>query len=381
MPIIEETSLFARSVGTDTDIVKKQMYAFKDQGERDICLRPEATASVARAYIEHHLDRTEGLVKLYYMGPMFRNERPQAARLRQFHQAGVELIGSYSPYADAEVIILLCELLKAYGLKDPELQLNSLGCENDKQNMRQGLSDKLKPQLKDLCEDCGRRYKTNILRVLDCKNPECKKVIGALAEVVESSLCKACSDDLESLKKVLTDSGVSYTSAPFLVRGLDYYTKTVFEVTAKDLGAQDAVAAGGRYDNLISDLGGPKAGACGFAIGIERVIEALSKSRPDVASEDRTQTVFIVTLGDAAYKKGFGLLLELRSKGISTEIDLQGRSLKAQMRYADRLKAGHVIIIGDDELKSGQAVVKKMSDGSQQKVSLSDLASAIKPNK
>ncbi|NQT95457.1 MAG: histidine--tRNA ligase, partial [Candidatus Omnitrophica bacterium] len=308
-PIIEEESLFVRSVGSDTDIVKKQMYAFKDQGKRDIVLRPEETASVVRAYLENRLDKTEGFVKLFYIGPMFRSERPQAGRLRQFHQIGVEAIGSDSAYLDAEVIILLDSLLKGYGLSDYTLKINSLGCEKDKANAKELLKKELKADLSGLCDDCKRRYKTNILRILDCKVDACKKIVSSVS--LKGLLCKECDADFKLLQNKLDEAGIKYEASSLLVRGLDYYTGIVFEVSSKKLGSQDALAAGGRYDNLVSDLGGERTGACGFAIGIERVIGALPASYlQEKAGEDR-KGVFLATIGEEAYKKGFSLLCKL----------------------------------------------------------------------
>lgn len=375
-PIIEESSLFTRSVGEETDIVKKQMYAFKDQGGRSICLRPEETASVVRAYIENHIDRKDGFVKLFYMGPMFRSERPQAGRLRQFHQIGVEAIGSYSFYLDAEVILLLSDLLKAYGIEDYTLKINSLGCDADKNKIKERLRKELKHDLNILCEDCNRRYKSNILRVLDCKNPTCKRIITSIS--LDGMLCEACSGDFKDLRQILDSFGVVYEVSPLLVRGLDYYTKLVFEVTTRKLGAQDAIAAGGRYDNLVSDFGGPKTGACGFAIGIERVIELLAKTGQQEPKEKKREYIFIATIGEIPKKEGFKLLGELRKGGIAAEIDFQNKSLKAQMRYADKIKASSVVILGEDELKENKVIVKEMADGSQRTVPLDRLVEELK---
>jgi len=372
-PIIEEAGLFVRSVGKDTDIVKKQMYSFKNQGGRDIALRPEETAPVVRAYLENNLDKTQGFVKLFYMGPMFRSERPQAGRFRQFSQVGIEAIGSYSPYLDAEVIILLDELLKGYGLKNYAFKINSLGCEKDKKKIKDILKKELKYSLNSLCKDCQRRYKTNILRILDCKSSACKKIAKAVS--LKGALCKECSDDFILIQKLLDKAKVRYEITPILVRGLDYYTKTIFEVAAEGLGAQDAIAAGGRYDNLVSDLGGDKTGACGFAIGIERVIEVLSKVPKPTLKEK--ELIFIVTIGDEAYEEGFKILSELRRSGLSADIDYQQKSLKAQMRYANKIGASYVIVLGEDELKSKKVNIKDMKDSSQRSVAIKDLKDAF----
>lgn len=385
-PIIEESGLFVRSIGEDTDIVKKQMYSFRERGGRNICLRPEETASVVRAYLEHHLDKSEGFVKLFYIGPMFRSERPQAGRLRQFHQIGVEAIGSYSPYVDAEVIILLDDLLEGYGLADYVFQINLLGCENDKRAIKIRLRKESKYNLNRLCHDCQRRYKTNILRILDCKNPSCRRVIYDFATVLSSDLssgsenlyCQTCRDDFQKLRAILDESKVDYQISNILVRGLDYYTKTVFEVTTRHLGAQDAIAAGGRYNNLVSEFGGPETGACGFAIGVERVIEALSKSSPLKTADKKREGVFIATLGERAYDEGFKILHRLREAHLGSDIDYQQKSLKAQMRYADKLGVKFVVILGEDELKENTAVIRDMRDSSQKKVALDKLIETLK---
>lgn len=374
-PIIEETRLFTRSVGKDTDIVKKQMYSFLDQGNRDISLRPEETASVVRAYIENRLDNTEGFVKLYYMGPMFRSERPQAGRFRQFNQIGVEAIGSYSTYLDAEIMVLLNNLLKEFGITEYRFNINSLGCEKDKSNIVNILKKELKSKTTELCEDCQAKYKTNILRILDCKRDDCRKVVSAIS--VKGVLCRDCNKRFLSLQDILKSNRIEFVIMPTLVRGLDYYTGVVFEVSADSLGAQDAIAAGGRYDNLVSDLGGERQGAIGFAIGLERIIQVLSGIKPFTAINEEV-SVFIVTIGEEAYREGFNILSELRREGITSDIDYQQKSLKAQMRYADKIKAGYVLILGEDELKDRKALLKNMKDSSQVEVRLSNLVEEVK---
>ncbi len=374
-PIIEETRLFARSVGQDTDIVKKQMYSFIDQGNRDISLRPEETASVVRAYIENRLGNTEGFVKLYYMGPMFRSERPQAGRFRQFSQIGVEAIGSCSTYLDAEIIILLNNLLKELGVTGYSFNINSLGCEKDKSGIANILKKELKNRMSALCEDCQARYTTNILRILDCKRASCRKTVSAIS--VKGALCRDCDERFLSLQKILKSNNVEFTIMPALVRGLDYYTGLVFEVSAPSLGAQDAIAAGGRYDNLVSDLGGESQGAIGFAIGLERIIQVLSSIKT-TAAIDKGVSLFIATIGKQAYREGFDILSELRREGITSDIDYRQKSLKAQMRYADKIRAGYVLILGEDELKDRKAVLKNMGDGSQIEVGLNNLVEELK---
>jgi len=374
-PIIEETRLFTRSVGKETDIVKKQMYSFLDQGNRDISLRPEETASVVRAYIENRLDNTEGFVKLYYMGPMFRSERPQAGRYRQFNQIGVEAIGSCSAYLDAEIIILLDNLLKELGLSGYSFNINSLGCKKDKSNIINILKKELQDSISELCDDCKVRYDTNVLRILDCKRDDCKKAVKSIS--IKGVLCQSCEEGFLSLQEILKSNGVEFTVMPTLVRGLDYYTGLVFEVSAGLLGAQDAIAAGGRYDNLVSDLGGPKQGAIGFALGLERVIQLLLNTKT-LAVVNEGVSVFVVTMGEQAYQAGFDILYKLRCADISSDIDYQQKSLKAQMRYADKIKAGYVLMLGDDELKSGQAILKNMKDGSQLEIGLDSIVEDVK---
>jgi histidyl-tRNA synthetase len=374
-PIIEETRLFARSVGKETDIVKKQMYSFLDRGNRNISLRPEETASVVRAYIENRLDNTEGFVKLYYMGPMFRSERPQAGRFRQFSQIGVEAIGSCSTYLEAEIIILLNNLLKEFGLTEYRFNINSLGCEKDKSGIINILKKELKSKMNSLCEDCKAKYKTNILRILDCKHASCRKAAGAIS--VKGVLCRDCDEKFLSLQKILKSDNIEFTIMPTLVRGLDYYTGLVFEVSAPSLGAQDAIAAGGRYDNLVSDLGGGKQDAIGFAIGVERVIQILSSIKA-AAVTSKGVSLFIATIGKEAYREGFDILSGLRREGITSDIDYQQKSLRAQMRYADKIRAEYVLILGEDELKDRKAVLKNMSDSSQVEINLNSIVEEIK---
>ena len=367
-PIIEDLQLFKRSVGETTDIVEKEMYAFSDRGERDICLRPEETASVVRAYLESGLFKEREFIKLYYMGPMFRAERPQAGRMRQFHQVGVEVLGADSPYTDAEVIALLVNIIEKLGIKDYTVKLNSLGCAQDRKKISDLLKDELSSEEKLLCENCKARIKRNVFRVLDCKNEACIRVAQKLPTTLEN-LCKDCYDHFDKVKSCLDSLGVKYKITPHLVRGLDYYTRTAFEVTAKGLGAQDAIAAGGRYDNLIKELGGPDTPAIGFAMGVERVLLAMEASKSGEPAKQELQ-LFIASLGDAAYEKSFALLNELRKKGISSDMDFQNKSLKGQLRRANNLNAKFVAILGEDELKKGVIGLKNMKTSEQKEISL-----------
>lgn len=372
-PIIEEAPLFVRSIGEGTDIVEKQMYTFLDRGERSIALRPEATASAVRAYLEHGMDRQAGLVKLFYLGPMFRAERPQAGRARQFHQIGVEAIGSYSSYLDVEIIALLSTLLDSFGIKGYSIKLNSLGCENDKKELSKGLRKSMENRIDDFCDDCKARYAKNILRILDCKNEKCKSSIKAIFKGTTDYLCSRCRLHFDAVKEALGILKIDYKLEPYLVRGLDYYTRTTFEVTHRKLGAQDAIAAGGRYDNLVLDLGGPEKGSCGFAIGTERAVMAIE----DMPIIDLGIDIYLATIGEEAYQLGFKLAMELRSKGISTEIDYEGKSLKAQMRAADKLGAKSVGLIGEDEIKNGTITLRDMSTKEQRAIPQSNFLNEI----
>ncbi|MDD5424557.1 MAG: histidine--tRNA ligase [Candidatus Omnitrophica bacterium] len=360
-PVIEESSLFIRSLGEGTDIVDKQMFTFIDRGERSITLRPEATASVVRAYLENNLVNEMGFVKLFYMGPMFRAERPQAGRMRQFHQIGVEAIGSQSPHLDAEVIALMAGLLDSLGVNGYNIKINSLGCPKDKIALADGLRAALSNNLDSLCDDCKVRFEKNILRVLDCKNESCRNSVRKIFKGTGECLCAECASHFDTVKKALDGLKVNYTLEPYLVRGLDYYTKTTFEVTHKKLGAQDAIGAGGRYDNLVEGLGGPAKGACGFALGMERTVMALD----ELPVLPEGIYLYFATMGPDEYRLAFNIAMELRAQGISCELDYEGKSLKAQMRSADRLGAKYTAIIGEDELKNHTLTLRNMSTKEQ----------------
>ncbi|NQU73846.1 MAG: histidine--tRNA ligase [Candidatus Omnitrophica bacterium] len=368
-PVLEETALFQRSIGKETDIVQKQMYNFKDRGNRDIALRPEGTAPIVRSYLEHNLDKQMPYCRLYYVGPMFRSERPQAGRNRQFYQIGVEAIGSASQYADAEVICLMMKLLEASGLHDTELKINCLGCDKDKEAFEQVLRKALEKQVKCLCEDCVQRHKKNVLRIFDCKNDSCKLILGSAPKIVDH-ICPDCQAHFNKVKEALESIKIKYSVNPLLVRGLDYYTGTVFEVTHKNLGSQDAVAAGGRYDGLIDDMGGDRTPACGFAIGVDRLLLA---ARDKIPSCNNDVDLFLVLLGEEAQKKGFKILADLRENGVACQMTHEARSLKSQMRLADRLKAKKVLIIGEDELKNDKAILRDMENKQQKEIKINDV--------
>ncbi|MCM8770384.1 MAG: histidine--tRNA ligase [Candidatus Omnitrophica bacterium] len=373
-PIIEDISLFNRSLGDSTEIVQKQMFEIKREKEIYV-LRPEATASIVRAYLENNLDKKDDFLKLYYIGPMFRAERPQKGRLRQFHHIGCEAIGSLNPYLDAEIISLAKRLLDTFNIKGYEIKINSLGCSDDKRKLAEILKKDLEDKLSLLCVDCQDRYQRNVFRILDCKNESCRKVVVAL-NLSDKYLCKDCLTHFESVKIHLERLKVKYKIAPYLVRGLDYYTRTVFEITHKDLGSQDAIGAGGRYDNLIKQLGGKDTPAMGFAFGAERLILV---KKPEARSQRlERKLTYIITLGKKAETEGFILLDRLRQAEIAADMDYRERSIKGQMRRADALMSRFTVIIGEDELEKGMVGLKDMVSGEQREVKTQDLIGYLK---
>ena len=374
-PMFEHTELFERGVGSTTDIVEKEMYTFKDRGGRLITLRPEGTAPAVRAFVEHGLAGRPLPAKLYYMGPMFRYERPQAGRYRQFHQFGMEVIGAAGPEADAEVIAMPLEIFRAMGIQDVVVNLNSIGCPVCKPAYRERLRDAYAPVLDRLCTSCKSRYDRNPLRLLDCKSEECR---AALPEppTIFAQLCPECSAHFDALRRLLDKLGVGYVINPRLVRGLDYYTKTTFEYNVGGIGSQDAIGGGGRYDGLVEECGGPPTPGVGVACGMERCVLAAEASASDRDHQARLD-VFIVSLGDAARERAFELAYDMRRVGLAADFDMVGRGLKAQMRYADKMRARFVAIIGDDELTTGEAAVKDMSTGEQTRVAQADLAAYV----
>ncbi len=365
IPIFEYTDLFARSIGEATDIVEKEMYTFEDSKGGSISLRPEGTAGVVRSCIEHNRLAPTSVNKLYYMGPMFRHERPQKGRYRQFYQIGAEVLGTDNPLTDAEVLAMLHLLFQRLGIKDTVLQINSLGCKACRPTYRQALTDFLATQQESLCENCRRRSRLNPLRVLDCKSSACKAATQN-APTVLASLCRECMDHFEAVKKPLDELAVPYEVNERLVRGLDYYTRTAFEMVTESLGAQNAVAAGGRYDGLVEELGGPPTAGIGFAIGMER-LAALLPERDDLGGR---KPLYLAPLGEAAMKRVALLLYKLRSAGVAAETSYLGNSLKSQLRHAGKLGAGFVGILGEDELSEGVILVKDMEKKEQVKIAL-----------
>jgi histidyl-tRNA synthetase len=368
LPLLERTELFARSIGADTDIVGKEMYTFPDRKGDSLTLRPEATASVLRAVLENGLDKGAGVKKLFTLGPMFRYERPQKGRYRQFYQINCEAYGVEAPELDAEVILLLLDILTRLKLGEMRLLINSLGCPECQAKFKAALGLFLISR-EGLCEDCQRRRETNPLRVLDCKSVHCKEILKD-APVIRDYLCPDCAAHFARVLELLKRFEVNYEEQPKLVRGLDYYTRTAFEVVATGLGVQDAVAGGGRYNGLSQELGGPALPAIGFAIGEDRLLEVL----PQELDQNRQFKVFLAALGEPARDRAFHLLQELRQRSVAAEMELEGRSLKAQMTLADRYGAAYVVILGDRELQAGLAMVRRMADGDQERVALKDVA-------
>jgi len=370
-PLIEEEALFNRSLGESAEIVQKQMFLIKKENDL-YALRPEGTASLVRAYLENNLDKTAGFIKLYYIGPMFRLERPQKGRLRQFHHIGCEAIGSTDASLDIEVISLADRLLKAYSIEDYTIQLNSLGCAKDKKALIKILDKALKHKLGELCADCRIRFKNNILRILDCKNEGCRNLIKKL-DLQNHHLCQDCKTQFSKVKDGLDALKIDYQINPYLVRGLDYYTRTVFEITHKELGAQDALGAGGRYDSLVHQLGGPDVGAIGFAFGVERLflVSSIEHRLTD------KNLVYLITLGEEAKLQGLRLLHELRLAGIDSDTDYEGKTLKGAMRKANDLGAKYAIIIGEDELKKNVVTLKDLASGEQREIRFENLTTEL----
>lgn len=379
-PIFEHTELFQRGVGESTDIVEKEMYTFLDRGERSLTLRPEATASTVRAFLEHKLYAGSLPLKFYYVGPMFRYDRPQAGRYRQFHQFGVEAFGSQDPGLDAEVIAMAMDIYERLGLHDLVVELNSVGCPHCRQAHRQVLQEYLKEKVTALCATCQGRFAKNPLRILDCKNAHCRELV-AEAPTIEQMLCEECRDHFQLVQEYLQELQVPYTLNPSLVRGLDYYTKTAFEIVAQGIGAQSSIGGGGRYDDLIEECGGPAMPGIGYAMGLERILLTLEEQGVVLPTQAKTQ-IFLAALGEEAQKIGAGLAQELRKAGVIVERDYLGRSLKAQLKAANRLQTAITVILGEEELAKGAAVVRKMQEGRQKVVPLPELvAYLVRENK
>ncbi len=368
IPTFEDKSLFIRSVGDTTDVVQKEMYTFTDLGGRELALRPEGTAGINRAVIESGLINEALPVKLCYDISCFRAEKPQAGRFREFHQLGMELFGSHSPAADAEVIAFVSDFFNTLGLTNISLEINSIGCPNCRKNYHAALKEYFEARKADLCDTCLTRLDKNPLRILDCKSPVCKE-IAKDAPIGLDYLCDECREHFEGLKKRLDALGIAYTVNPRIVRGLDYYTKTVFEFVSGDIGAQSTVCGGGRYDGLIKSLGGADQPGIGYAMGIERLLMVLEAQGIQIPKPSPCD-LYIASMGENASVFAMKLASDLRNEGFAAESDLIGRSLKAQMKYADKIDAKYSMVIGDDELAAGKAKVKNMSTGETHELDL-----------
>ena len=375
-PVFEHTELFLRGVGDTTDIVNKEMYTFLDKGNRSITLKPEGTAGVVRSFIENGLASGVLPLKMYYITPVFRYERPQAGRLREHHQFGVEIFGGKGAETDAEVILLARDYIAALGAEGVELNLNSIGCKHCRPKFNEALKEYLRPHLSEMCDTCRARFDKNPLRILDCKEEACSAINEGAPKTVDF-LCDECREHFEKLKSILDACGVKYRLNPKLVRGLDYYSKTVFEFVSTNIGSQGTVLGGGRYDTLIENLGGPSVPAVGFGSGIERMLLLLENTGKTVPEEDPVG-VYVAGLDEEGRKAAFALADALRRAGVSAEIDHAARSVKAQFKYAGKIGARFVVVIGSNELESGEYTVKDMSDSSSENVKAEEVAAYLK---
>ncbi|MEG0272767.1 MAG: histidine--tRNA ligase [Hydrogenoanaerobacterium sp.] len=377
-PTFEHTELFSRSVGDTTDVVQKEMYTFNDKGNRSITLRPEGTAGMARAAIENGLFNSALPLKISYLINCFRYEKPQAGRLREFHQFGAEVYGSDSPACDAEVIAMVHEIFDTLGIKELRLELNSIGCPVCRAEYHKRLAEYFAEHTGELCQTCTERLVKNPMRILDCKNPDCAKLAAAAPRVLDY-ICDDCREHFEGVKKRLDALNIPYIVNASIVRGLDYYTKTVFEFVSENIGAQGTVCGGGRYDGLVEQLGGQALAGVGFAMGIERLLSVMDKSGCEYPQQNSC-AIYIGSIGEEASVKAFALTNALRQEGLYAQCDVSGRSVKAQMKYADKLGSRFSCILGDNELAEGKTTVKNMSSGKADKVSFNELAEYIYDN-
>lgn len=378
-PVFEHTELFVRGVGDTTDIVQKEMYTFLDKGERSITLKPEGTAGAVRAYIEHGLYGIAQPVKMYYLTPVFRYENPQAGRLREHHQFGVEVFGGKEATVDAEIILLATELFNRLGLKGLELNINSIGCPKCRPKYHEALREYLRDHLEDLCDTCNTRFEKNPLRILDCKNKECGIIVKD-APIILDYLCEDCSAHFEDLKGYLSAASIDFRVNPMIVRGLDYYSKTVFEIISTQIGAQGTLCGGGRYDTLVEECGGPETPGAGFGLGLERLLLALESQDIEIPHES-DRDVFLVTIGEKARNKAFQLLQLMRSNGILADMDHVGRSVKAQFKYADKAHVSWVCILGQEELDKGVVKIRSMEDGREESIPQDEIVDYLKDRK
>ncbi len=370
IPVLEKTDLFARSIGETTDIVEKEMYTFPDRKGAHLTLRPEATASICRSYIQHKMYATDPLRKFYMTGPMFRRERPQKGRYRQFYQIDAEVFGIESAYIDVELIFLLNELFKRLGLTGLTAHVNSLGCPRCRPSFQKALLDFLGERKDALCENCTRRIKKNPLRILDCKVETCQKALQGAPATIDH-LCPDCADHFAIVQTTLKKQGVAFMVDKSLVRGLDYYTRTAWEIKTTTLGAQSAVAGGGRYDGLVEELGGPATPAIGFAIGFDRLVEVMAQL--EIETHQPPLDLFIIALGNTALEQAYHWSCQLNQRGIRTEVDFRGKSLKSLMKRANKLNATHVLIAGENELNENQLILRNMETKDQTLLSIDTL--------
>ena len=375
-PTFEHTELFVRGVGEGSDIVNKEMYTFNDKGGRSITLKPEGTAGVARAFVENGLSNSVLPAKLFYITQCFRYERPQAGRLREFHQFGVEFLGAKNADIDAEVILLAKTFLESVGIENVVLYINSIGCKECRKNYESALKEYLNKNYDSLCSLCKDRLNKNPLRILDCKNDECKKITENAPKILDY-ICEDCSAHLETVKTLLDKAGVLYKINPNIVRGLDYYTRTVFEFVSENIGAQGTVCGGGRYDGLIAELGGNDVPGIGFAVGIERILMLLENTGKDIENPNKVK-VYLAPMGKEELYKAFELTCALRKEGITADFDHMGRGIKAQFKYADKIGAKFVAVIGSNELSSGVVKVKNMQDGTETDVAFDNFIDFVK---
>jgi len=374
-PFFEYTDLFVRGIGESTDIVTKEMFTFPDRKGRSLTLRPEGTAPVIRAYLENGMDRISKVIKLFYLGPMFRCEKPQAGRFRQFNQFGIEVIGTKSPAADAEVIITVLDVYKKLGLKNLEILINSVGCKKCRVDYIQKLKKYLKDKKDFLCSECKERYSKNPLRVLDCKKDSCKKITKSAPVIIEN-LCQDCESHFVQVKLYLDDQKIIFSEDPRLVRGLDYYTKTAFEIISGGLGAQNAIGGGGRYDDLVEELGGKPTPAVGFAAGIERMIIAIDQQKVEWPVEKRLD-VFVAKVDEKNKDTAFRLLQKIRNAGLSADMDYSEGSLKSQMRIANKIGARYTVIVGEEELSKNMVILRNMQTKEQKEIKIDNLINEL----
>lgn len=370
-PLFEYTDLFVRGIGESTDIVTKEMFTFPDRKGRSLTLRPEGTAPVVRAYLENSMGRTSKVIKLFYLGPMFRCEKPQAGRFRQFNQFGIEIIGTKSPAADAEVMITVLDVYKKLGLRNLEISINSVGCKKCRIDYVRKLKKYLKNKKDFLCSECKERYIKNPLRVLDCKKDSCKRIIEE-APMITENLCQECKSHFAQVKSYLDDQKIIFYENPHLVRGLDYYTKTAFEIISGELGAQNAIGGGGRYDDLVEELGGRPTPAVGFAAGIERMIITIEQQKVKWPAEKKLD-IFVATVDEKNKATSFRLLQKIRNAGLSADMDYSEGSLKSQMRIANKIGARFTVIVGEEELSKNMVILRNMQTKEQKEVKIENL--------